>query len=69
MGVWRVMVVMVMAVVMLTGGHTIGLTGTRALAFAQCAALLQPLHVVVMAFLDPTDVLFEAQHLGSILAK
>ena len=47
----------------------VGLAGTRALQFAELAAFRKAFHVVVMAFLGTSNVLFEAQHLGAVLAE
>ena len=47
----------------------VGLAGTRALQFAERAAFRKSLHVVVVAFLGTSHVLFEAQHLGAVLAE
>ena len=49
--------------------HAIRLAGAGAFALAERAALRQSLHVVVVALLDPTDVLFKAEHLCSVLAE
>ena len=46
----------------------VGLAGTRALQFAKSAAFRKAFHMVVVAFLDASHVLFEAQHLGAVLA-
>ena len=47
----------------------VGLAGTRALQFAERAAFRESFHVVVVAFLRTPNVLFEAQHLGAVLAE
>ena len=57
-----------MAVVM-GNRYAVGLAIPCALQFAECAALRESFHVVVVAFLRKPDVLFEAQHLSSVLAK
>ena len=73
MGVGGVMVVLlasvIVMVVLMGDGNTIRLAGPCALPFAQRAALSQPLNVVVVAFLGAAHVLFEAQHLSSVLAQ
>ena len=47
----------------------VGLAGTRALQFAKRAAFRKAFHMVVVAFLGASHVLFEAQHLGAVLAE
>ena len=49
--------------------NAIWLAGARAFAVTQGAALCEPLHVMVMTFLSPPDVLFKAEHLGAVLAE
>ena len=48
---------------------SIRLAGAGAFPFAEGAALRQSLHVVMVTLLNPTDVLFKAQHLCSVLAE
>ena len=48
---------------------SIGLAGPRAFPLAERAALRQPLHVVMVAFLSSANVLLEAQHLGPVFAE
>ena len=67
-----VMVVAIpMAVIPMAVGdrNSVRLAGACALSFAQCAALRQTFHVVVMAFLGTPDILFKAEHLGSVFAE
>ena len=73
MGVRMVMSV-IMVVMMVVGASkrdwdSVRLAGAGALPFAEGAALRQSLHVVMVTLLNPTDVLFKAQHLCSVLAE
>ena len=47
----------------------IGLAGPCALEFTEGAAFGQTLHVVMMTFLNASNVLLEAQHLSSVFAQ
>ena len=49
--------------------NAIRLAGAGAFALTQGAALCEPLHVMVMTFLSPPDVLLKAEHLGAVLAE
>ena len=61
---------MLVAVLVVMGGsHAVGLAGTGALQFTESAALGQAFNMVMVAFLNASDVLFEPQHLGSVLAQ
>ena len=51
------------------GGNPLRLTGARTFEFAEGAAFRQTFHVVVMTFLNATDVLLETKDLGSVLAQ
>ena len=65
-----VMTVLVLTVgVVMGGSDAIGLAGPCALEFTEGAALRQTLHVVVMTFLNASNVLLEAQHLSSVFAQ
>ena len=55
--------------VLMGDGNTIRLAGPRAFPLAERAALRQPLHVVMVAFLSSANVLLEAQHLGPVFAE
>ena len=46
----------------------IGLAGPCAFEFTEGAAFRQTLYVVMMTFLNTSNVLLEAQHLSSVLA-
>jgi len=50
-------------------GHAILLAGSGAFPLAEGAALHQAFHVVVVAVLGGSDLGFEAQHLGAVLAQ
>ena len=72
MGIRGVMVVMAVVcpmAVLMANRDAVGLAGTRALQFAKRAAFRKAFHVVVVAFLGASHVLFEAQHLGAVLAE
>ena len=76
MGIRGVMVRMVrftmlMAVFMAVSlkRNTIGLADSRAFPLAECAAFSESLHVMVVALLGPSHILFKAQNLDSVLAK
>ena len=49
--------------------NAIGLTSSCALALTQVTAIRQALHMVVVALLRKPNLIFEAEHLGSVLAK
>ena len=49
--------------------NTIGLAGPCAFQLAERAAFSESLHVMVVTFLDPSHILFKAQHLSSVLAE
>ena len=49
--------------------NTIRLADSRAFPFAECAAFSESLHVMVVALLGPSHILFKAQNLGSVLAE
>ena len=70
-GVGGVMVMLtsVIVMVLMGDGNTIRLAGPRAFPLAERAALRQPLHVVMVAFLSSANVLLEAQHLGPVFAE
>ena len=63
------MAMLVAVLVEMAGGHAVGLAGASALQFTEGAAFGQAFHVVMMAFLHASDVLFEPEHLGSVLAQ
>jgi hypothetical protein len=76
MGIRGVMVRMVrftmlMAVFMAVSlkRNTIRLADPRAFPLAECAAFSESLHVMVVALLGPSHILFKAQNLGSVLAE
>ena len=72
MGVGGVVVMLTSVIVMMVlmgDGNTIRLAGPRAFPLAERAALRQPLHVVMVAFLGSANVLLEAQHLGPVFAE
>ena len=72
MGVGGVVVMLTSVIVMMVlmgDGNTIRLAGPCAFPFAERAALRQPLHVVVVAFLCSAYVLLEAQDLGPVFAE
>ena len=67
-----VVVVMAVDVVMAVAWrdrNAIWLAGARAFAVTQGAALCEPLHVMVMTFLSPSNVLLKAEHLGAVFAE
>ena len=49
--------------------NTIRLADSRAFPFAECAAFSESLHVMVVALLGSSNILFKAQNLGSVLAE
>ena len=49
--------------------NTIRLADPRAFPLAECAAFSESLHVMVVALLGPSHILFKAQNLGSVLAE
>ena len=49
--------------------NTIGLADPSAFPLAECAAFSESLHVMVVALLGPSHILFKAQNLGSVLAE
>ena len=63
------MLTSVIVMVLMGDGNTIRLAGPRAFPLAERAALRQPLHVVMVAFLSSANVLLEAQHLGPVFAE
>jgi hypothetical protein len=48
---------------------TIGLAGPRAFPLAERATFCQSLHMVMVALLGPSNVVFKAQNLGPVLTK
>ena len=69
-----VIVTVVMGVVVIMGmvvrhRASIRLTGSGAFQFAEGAAFLNPLNVMVVTFLSASHVLLEAQHLGAVFAE
>ena len=65
-----VTVFVVVTVCMCVGDwDAIRLAGAGAFPLAERAALRQPLHVVMVAFLSSANVLLEAQHLGPVFAQ
>ena len=76
MGIWWVMVrmilfVMFMAVFMAVSlkRNTVRLADPRAFPLAECAAFSESLHVMVVALLGSSNILFKAQNLGSVFAE
>ena len=72
MGIRGVMVVMAVlrpVAVVMGNRDAVGLASPCAFPFAERAAFRDSFHVVVVAFLRASNVLFEAQHLGSVLAE
>ena len=76
MGIGGVMVrmirfTMLMAVFMVMSPRrdSIGLADPRAFPLAERAAFSESLHVMVVALLGPSHILFKAQNLGSVLAE
>ena len=49
--------------------NTIRLADSRAFPLAECAAFSESLHVMVVALLGSSHILFKAQNLGSVLAE
>ena len=49
--------------------NAVGLASARALPLAERAAFRKSLHMVVVAFLRTSNVLFESKHLGAVLAE
>jgi asparagine N-glycosylation enzyme membrane subunit Stt3 len=50
-------------------GNAIGLACTGAFALAEIAAIREPLHMVVMALLRQSHLVFKTEHLGAVLAE
>ena len=55
--------------VLMEGGNSFRLAGACAFEFTEGAAFRQTFHMVMMAFLNASDVLLETQHLGSVFAQ
>jgi hypothetical protein len=49
--------------------NTIELANSCAFPLAECAAFSESLHMMVVALLGPSHILFKAQNLDSVLAK
>ena len=55
--------------VLMEGGNSFRLAGACAFEFTEGAAFRQTFHMVMMTFLNASDVLLETQHLGSVFAQ
>ena len=69
MAVVLAMAVILAVAVVWRDRNAIRLAGAGAFALTQGAALCEPLHVMVMTFLSPSDVLLKAEHLGAVFAE